>query len=180
MPKRFHLAGSCRTARRKGGIIRETKAVSDDDRLGRHLGSYASQAWSAAAPPQADEPNRGFLDALREKIHRWTESLWDPARGGFRQNAAIGVNLMSTTDVASMRYAANDPDIGGGHRDAWVRSLQQAQFAEQGLSAMTRVTVGSCTATATHVADGPGPEHPWRPVAAFSAPPPRRRERPGG
>ena len=92
-----------------------------------------SQAWSAAAPPQADEPNRGFLDALRDKIHRWTESLWDPARGGFRQNAAIGVNLMSTTDVAWMRYAANDPDIGGGHRDAWVRSLQQSQDSRTGI-----------------------------------------------
>jgi hypothetical protein len=75
----------------------------------------------------------GLLDALRDKIHRWTESLWDPARGGFRQNAKIGVNLMSTTDVAWIRYAVNDQDLDGGHREAWVRWLQQAQDPETGI-----------------------------------------------
>ena len=28
----------------------------------------------------------GLLDTLRDKIHRWTESLWDPDLNGFRQN----------------------------------------------------------------------------------------------
>ena len=139
-----------------------------------------SQVWSAAAPPQADEPNRGFLDALREKIHRWTESLWDPGKGGFPANAAIGVNLMSTTDVAWMRYAVNDPDLAGGHRDAWVRWLQQVQDPETGI-----VRYDPRDGGLVH-SDGHalwqtvrGPEHPWRPVASFSALSSQRDDRQG-
>jgi hypothetical protein len=29
--------------------------------------------------------------------------LWDPQAGGYRQNEAVGVNLMSTTDIAWIR-----------------------------------------------------------------------------
>jgi len=39
---------------------------------------------------------------------------------------------MSTTDVAWMRYAVNDPDLDGGHREAWIRYLQQGQDAKTG------------------------------------------------
>ena len=91
----------------------------------------AGRAPAAAVSPRVPT-YPGLLDVLREKVHCWTESLWDPARGGFRQNAAIGVNLMSTTDVAWMRYAVNDPDLCGDHRNAWVRWLQQAQDPQTG------------------------------------------------
>ena len=73
-----------------------------------------------------------FLDRLREKIHTWTASLWDPKAGGFRRNNRIGANLMSSTDMAWMRYAVNDPDLFGEHRDAWIRYLQNSQNAEAG------------------------------------------------
>ena len=75
----------------------------------------------------------GLLDTLRDKIHRWTESLWDPVRNGFRQNDQVGVNLMSTTDVAWMRYAVNDPDLDGGHREAWIHTLQKYQDPTTGV-----------------------------------------------
>jgi hypothetical protein len=101
----------------------------------------ASGAWTigtarlrgAVAAQSRGQAHPGLLDRLRDKIHTWTESLWDDARGGFRQNAEIGVNLMSTTDVAWLRYAVNDPDLAGGHRDAWVRWLQQAQDPKTGI-----------------------------------------------
>jgi hypothetical protein len=97
------------------------------------IGAWTAARAQAAQSPQSGAADSGGLDALREKIHRWTESLWDPALGGFRQNARIGVNLMSTTDVAWMRYAVDDPDLDGGHREAWVRRLQKAQDPQTGL-----------------------------------------------
>lgn len=93
----------------------------------------ASQGQPARALPENGSAYPGLLDGLREKIHRWTESLWDPVKGGFRQNAKIGVNLMSTTDVAWMRYAVNGPVLEGGHREPWVRWLQRVQDPETGI-----------------------------------------------
>ena len=74
-----------------------------------------------------------FLDYLRVRVHDWTESLRDPATGGFRQNDEVGANVMSSTDVAWLRYATNDQDIGGARRDAWVRYLQARQDPRTGM-----------------------------------------------
>ena len=74
-----------------------------------------------------------FLDDLRTEIHEWTESLWDPEVGGFRQNAEVGANLLSTTDVAWLRYATNDPDFSAGHAAEWISYLQNSQDPETGL-----------------------------------------------
>lgn len=87
----------------------------------------SAEAWGPGSAPYA-----GLLDKLRDKVHHWTESLWDADRDGFRQNAQIGVNLMSTTDVAWIRYAVNDPDLYGNHREAWVRWLQNVQDPKTG------------------------------------------------
>ncbi|MGM0491522.1 MAG: hypothetical protein ACQER1_01145 [Armatimonadota bacterium] len=67
------------------------------------------------------------LDEMRDTVCEWTESLHDPRTGGFRHNAQIGPNVMSTTDVVWMRYAVNEPDLAAGHRDAVVAYLQGAQ-----------------------------------------------------
>ncbi|MGI5819605.1 MAG: hypothetical protein ACOX9R_16090 [Armatimonadota bacterium] len=67
------------------------------------------------------------LDALRDTVCAWTESLWDRRTGGFRHNAQIGPNVMSTTDVVWMRYAVNASDLAAGHRDAVVACLQGYQ-----------------------------------------------------
>lgn len=67
------------------------------------------------------------LDEMRDTLCAWTESLWDPDTGGFRHNADIGANVMSTTDVVWMRYAVNAPDLAAGHRDAVVAYLQRCQ-----------------------------------------------------
>lgn len=74
-----------------------------------------------------------FLDSLRTETHEWTESLWDPELGGFRQNAEVGANLLSTTDVAWLRYATNDPDLCSGHSAAWIAYLQNSQSPETGI-----------------------------------------------
>ena len=73
-----------------------------------------------------------LLDELRDFVHQWTESLWDPLAGGFRQNADVGANLLATTDVAWIRYATHDTDLYAGHREEWVRYLQQSQDAHTG------------------------------------------------
>ena len=73
-----------------------------------------------------------FLDSLREALHAWTLSLYDPATGGFRQNAEIGVNLLSSTDVIWMRYAANDPDLGAPDRETVIAYLQSVQEPDTG------------------------------------------------
>ncbi len=70
----------------------------------------------------------GFsLDDLRDNVCTWTETLWDARTGGFCHNAQIGPNVMSTTDVVWMRYAANLPDLAAGRRDAVVTYLQGRQ-----------------------------------------------------
>lgn len=73
------------------------------------------------------------LDELRDTVCTWTESLWDPRTGGFRHNAEIGPNVMSTTDVVWMRYAVNAPDLAAGHRDEVVAYLQECQDPVTGM-----------------------------------------------
>jgi hypothetical protein len=85
------------------------------------------RSWAGSSSPA------GFLDQLRDKVHDWTESLWDAQACGFRQNDTIGVNLLSTTDVAWLRYATNDPELDGGHRDPWIGYLERAQDPKTGV-----------------------------------------------
>lgn len=82
----------------------------------------------------ADKPAR-LLDDFRAALFRWSERLWDPQTAGYRQNDAVGVNLMSTTDIAWIRYAVNEEQLDGGHREAWIGYLQRAQDPKTGVVA---------------------------------------------
>ena len=73
-----------------------------------------------------------FLDDLRDEVHAWTESLWDPGAGGFRKNADTGANLLNSTGVAWLRYATNDPDLARTHGQEWIRYLQRGQNPDTG------------------------------------------------
>lgn len=73
-----------------------------------------------------------FLDRLRAAQRHWTVDLFDPASGGFRHNAEIGVNPLSSTDVIWMRYAANDPDLTAPDADAVRAYLQGLQEPDSG------------------------------------------------
>lgn len=68
-----------------------------------------------------------FLDALRDQLHDWSLALYDPASGGYRRNAEIGPNILSTTDVIWLRYAANDDDLGAPDRERVGRYIQGKQ-----------------------------------------------------
>lgn len=76
-----------------------------------------------------------FLDNLGQRIHTWSESLWEwmsGGMGGFRMNREIGVNLLSSTDIAWIRYAIGENDVGGAVRQAWVDYLQSRQDERTG------------------------------------------------
>jgi hypothetical protein len=73
-----------------------------------------------------------FLDFLREQLREWSLSLFDPASGGFRCNESIGVNVMSTTDMVWLRYAANDLNPGSPDRDKIVKYLHGKQDPDTG------------------------------------------------
>ena len=74
-----------------------------------------------------------FLDVLRECVHAWSVSLFDPEAGGFRQNADIGVNIMSSTDMVWMRYATHDADPGAPDREKLIAYIEGAQDPETGM-----------------------------------------------
>lgn len=73
-----------------------------------------------------------YLDHLRDTLHEWSSALFDPGSGGFRQNAEIGVNVMSSTDIAWIRYAVDDLDLPPAMREAWVGYLQRQQDPHTG------------------------------------------------
>jgi hypothetical protein len=73
-----------------------------------------------------------FLDFLREQLREWSLSLFDPISGGFRCNENIGVNVMSTTDIVWIRYAANDLNPGAPDRDKIVKYLHGKQDPDTG------------------------------------------------
>lgn len=73
-----------------------------------------------------------FLDFLREQLHQWSLTLFDPVSGGFRCNENIGVNVMSTTDIVWIRYAANDLNPGAPDRDRIVGYLHGKQDPHTG------------------------------------------------
>lgn len=68
-----------------------------------------------------------FLDALRDQLHGWSLTLFDPESGGFCCNQAIGPNVLSTTDVVWIRYATSDPNPGAPDRAKIVHYLQGKQ-----------------------------------------------------
>jgi len=75
------------------------------------------------------------LDAIRRGLHDWSESRWVPRgdRGGFRRTADGDAHLMSTFDMAWLRYALDDLDtIGEDMRGAWIRWIRQNQCREDG------------------------------------------------
>lgn len=73
-----------------------------------------------------------FLDCLSEQLRYWSLSLFDPESGGFRCNEDAGANVMSTTDIVWLRYAANIPEPGAPDRDRIVRYLHSKQDAKTG------------------------------------------------
>jgi hypothetical protein len=68
-----------------------------------------------------------FLDSFCEQIQQWSLALFDPGSGGFRRNADIGPNVLSTTDIVWIRYAVNDADLGAPDREGIVRFIQGKQ-----------------------------------------------------
>lgn len=95
------------------------------------VGAAGLRRATADQPPTRKAEQR-LLDAFREDVFRWSESLWDEAAGGYRQNDKVGANLMSSTDFAWIRYAVNEPNLFAGHREKWVGYLQQFQDARTG------------------------------------------------
>lgn len=92
-----------------------------------------SMAGSGLIVSNEQVQSLSFLDFLRGGIHDWTVSLFDSETGGFRQSAQIGVNIMTSTDVAWMRYAASDPDIGAPDRERFIGYLARAQDPATGM-----------------------------------------------
>jgi hypothetical protein len=70
------------------------------------------------------------LDGIKAELHEWCESLGveEGAGLGFRMGKTGKVNLLSTTDIAWLRYAMNDlQDLEPSHRDKWVKWIQKQQ-----------------------------------------------------
>jgi len=75
------------------------------------------------------------LDAIGSELHDWSESHWVPRgdRGGFRRTPGGDAHLMSTFDMAWLRYALDDLEtIAEDVRTAWIRWIQQNQCWEDG------------------------------------------------
>lgn len=75
------------------------------------------------------------LDAIRDEIRDWSESLYheQDGLGGYRSGPGRCVNLLSTTDVAWLRYATHDlDDLDDARRAAWVRWIRGRQDANDG------------------------------------------------
>ncbi len=85
--------------------------------------------------PKGKQRTRTLLDEFRESLYRWSERLWDGARGGFRQNEQVGVNLMSTTDIAWIRHAVNEERRDDVQRERWIAYLRRAQDPHTGVVA---------------------------------------------
>lgn len=73
-----------------------------------------------------------YLDNLRGMLDDWSSALYDPSCGGFRHSADADANVMSSTDIAWIRYAVDDLDLPPALREAWVGYLQQRQDPHTG------------------------------------------------
>lgn len=75
------------------------------------------------------------LDNLADRLVAWAGSLWemvDAERGGFRGGGPIGVNLMSSTDLAWILHAIGRDDVLGRWREPWVAFLRSRQDPQTG------------------------------------------------
>jgi hypothetical protein len=75
------------------------------------------------------------LDALRAELHDWCETLCVEEHGdvGYRMGTSGAVNLLSTTDIAWLRYATCDlEDLDATRREKWVRGIQNQQHKDDG------------------------------------------------
>ncbi len=84
------------------------------------------------------------LDRIGAELHDWCESLYveEQPGGGYRMGTVGQVNLLSTTDIAWLRYATCDlEDLAPARREKWVRWIQAQQDRTDGHFAYTE-TVG--------------------------------------
>ena len=75
------------------------------------------------------------LNHIRDELRDWSESLYveEDGCGGYRMGPDGGVNLLSTTDIAWLRYATNDlDDLEDARRSAWVSWIQERQDRRDG------------------------------------------------
>mgnify|MGYP005813554123 CR=1 FL=1 len=73
------------------------------------------------------------LDTVRSELHDWYEDLRveDGETIGYRMGRGGRANLLSTTDVAWIRYALNDLDgLSNATREKWARWIQNEQKAD--------------------------------------------------
>lgn len=80
------------------------------------------------------------LNEVRAELHDWSESLYaeDGDAGGYRMGASGRVNLLSTTDIAWLRYAVCDLDgIGPARREKWLTWIRNQQDRMDGHFAYT-------------------------------------------
>ena len=85
-----------------------------------------------------------FLDDIKFEILEWAELLWDPINGGFKEKYSDeDSNLFNTTDIAWMRYATNNSDLGKKFEDKWIQYLQNSQNKETGLISYQNLPQGN-------------------------------------
>ena len=75
------------------------------------------------------------LDEIRAELHDWSEGLYveEKDAGGYRMGASGYVNLLSTTDIAWLRYALCDLDeIDPAQREKWVTWIRNQQDRTDG------------------------------------------------
>ena len=80
------------------------------------------------------------LDGIRAELHDWSEGLYveDQDAGGYRMGVSGQVNLLSTTDIAWLRYALCDLDeIDPARRDKWVKWIRSQHDRNDGHYAYT-------------------------------------------
>jgi len=76
-----------------------------------------------------------YLDALREEIGTWLQTLYveENGCGGYRMGKNGKVNLLSTTDAAWILYAINNLESVNEHqKEAWAKWLLEAQDKKDG------------------------------------------------
>ena len=85
-----------------------------------------------------------LLDNIRIEIQEWAELLWDSTKGGFREKFNDEqANLFNTTDIAWMRYATNNPDLGKKFEEKWIQYLQHSQNKETGVISYQKLPLGN-------------------------------------
>ncbi len=73
-----------------------------------------------------------LLDRLRSALATWSDSLHDPATGGFRQDEAIGPNVLASSDMVWIGHAVGARELGGPDPGGLARFLASAQDPASG------------------------------------------------